>query len=232
MVPFGPLDMFGLLHTVSRSDIIRYTIQQLETYLKLGYKQSQEHGAKARQLSVLFDMDGFNIKQYTYRSVAEVVIQMIKMYEANYPEILKFCYIINGNETIVAKFKKYNWNISVNCSAKGICFCVQHRQEVPRRVHAQQDPNIQGGPQEVAARPLWARRRPELAKALRRRQSGREWRSQVCGVHKMGRKSAQGFVQIKRHDRRGPKRRVCGDAHQEGRQTEDGIRLQERRLLP
>lgn len=88
--------MFGLLHTISKSDLIRYTIQQLEHYLKLGLKQSQEHGQKARQLSVLFDMEGFNIKQYTNRFVAEVVIQMIKMYEANYPEILKFCFIING----------------------------------------------------------------------------------------------------------------------------------------
>lgn len=88
--------MYGLLHTVSRSDIIRYTIQQLEAYLKLGFKQSQEHGPKARQLSVLFDMEGFNMKQYTCRPVAEVIISMIKMYEANYPEILKFCYIVNG----------------------------------------------------------------------------------------------------------------------------------------
>lgn len=85
------------MQSVDRSDIIRITIQYLEMYLKLGYKQSQEHGSKSRQLSVLFDMEGFNIKQYTCRPVAEVIISMVKMYEANYPEILKFCYIINGN---------------------------------------------------------------------------------------------------------------------------------------
>lgn len=29
-------------------------------------------------------------------SAAEAAISLIKMYEANYPEILKCCYIING----------------------------------------------------------------------------------------------------------------------------------------
>lgn len=32
-----------------------------------------------------------------FLSAGEVVITLIKSYEANYPEILKCCYIINGN---------------------------------------------------------------------------------------------------------------------------------------
>lgn len=36
-----------------------------------------------------------------YFSAGEVVISAIQMYEANYPEILKMCYIINGTSTKV-----------------------------------------------------------------------------------------------------------------------------------
>ncbi|XP_055323322.1 SEC14-like protein 4 [Sitodiplosis mosellana] len=95
VVPFAGMDMWGMLHTVSRADFIRSTIKTLETYMKLAFEQSVKHGPQARQFVVLFDMAGFNVKQYTWRPAAEVVISLIKSYEANYPEILKCCYIIN-----------------------------------------------------------------------------------------------------------------------------------------
>jgi len=90
------MDMYGLLHTVSRNDIIRITMKYLEGYMKEAFERSQKYGNNARQFVVLFDMEGFNIKQYAWRPAGEVVISLIKMYEANYPEILKCCYIING----------------------------------------------------------------------------------------------------------------------------------------
>jgi CRAL/TRIO domain len=110
VVPFAGMDMWGLLHTVSKSDIIRMTLKMLEKYLNIAFQQSLKHGPQARQLVVLFDMENFNFKQYTWRPAAEVVISLIKMYEANYPEILKQCYVING------KFlESTNDNILTNC---------------------------------------------------------------------------------------------------------------------
>lgn len=61
------MDMWGMLHTVSRADFIRSTIKTLETYMKLAFEQSVQHGPQARQFVVLFDMAGFNVKQYTWR---------------------------------------------------------------------------------------------------------------------------------------------------------------------
>lgn len=37
-----------------------------------------------------------NKKKHCHFSAGEVAISAIQMYEANYPEILKMCYIING----------------------------------------------------------------------------------------------------------------------------------------
>jgi hypothetical protein len=36
------------------------------------------------------------MKQYAYRPAAELVINVFQIYSNNYPEILKYCYIING----------------------------------------------------------------------------------------------------------------------------------------
>lgn len=96
IVPFAGMDMWGLLHIVSRADIVRIALQKLEKYMKLAYDQSKIHGPEARQFIVIFDMDNFNLKQYVWRPATEVVISLIKMYADNYPEILKYCYIING----------------------------------------------------------------------------------------------------------------------------------------
>lgn len=107
VVPFAGLDIVGLLHSVARQDLVRTTIKILEENLQM----ARETGA--RQVVVVFDMDGFNLRQYAWRpgklsfkvllclltlkvSAAEVVISLIQMYEANYPEILKACYIVNG----------------------------------------------------------------------------------------------------------------------------------------
>lgn len=59
--------MYGVLHAVSRADMIRYTLQQLEKYMKIALEQSATHGPEARQFIVIFDMDGFYLKQFAWR---------------------------------------------------------------------------------------------------------------------------------------------------------------------
>lgn len=97
IVPFAGLDMFGLLHACTRAEYIRGTIKNLEMYMRIGFEQSVVHGPGARQFVILFDLKDFNLRQYTWRPAGEVIIALIKAYEANYPEILKACYLINGN---------------------------------------------------------------------------------------------------------------------------------------
>lgn len=67
IVPFAGMDMYGVLHTVSRSDMIRYTLQQLEKYMKIAFEQSKIHGPEARQFIVIFDMENFYLKQFAWR---------------------------------------------------------------------------------------------------------------------------------------------------------------------
>lgn len=61
VVPFGGLDMIGLLNSVTKQDMIKCTIKILETNLELAWKTG------SRQVVVIFDMDGFSLRQYTSR---------------------------------------------------------------------------------------------------------------------------------------------------------------------
>ncbi|EFN78800.1 Retinal-binding protein [Harpegnathos saltator] len=96
--------MYGILHVVTQKEFIKSTIKVLDDYLKLAREQAKQHGQIANQLTVIFDMDGFNLKQYMWKPAGELVLILIQMYEANYPEILKMCFIING------KFNQINSN--------------------------------------------------------------------------------------------------------------------------
>lgn len=104
IVPFAGLDMYGILHAATQKEFIRATIKLFEYYLNLAKQQSKKHGEIANQLTVIFDMEGFNLKQYLWRPASEIVIMLLQMYEANYPEILKMCFIINAPRVFAFAF--------------------------------------------------------------------------------------------------------------------------------
>ncbi|XP_033230551.1 SEC14-like protein 2 [Belonocnema kinseyi] len=104
IIPFAGMDMYGILHVVSRREMIKVTIKHLEKYLKVCQEQAAKHGPVAGQVTVIFDMEGFNLRQYMWRPAGEVVIALIQMYEANYPEILKTCFIINAPKVFTLAF--------------------------------------------------------------------------------------------------------------------------------
>lgn len=79
----------------------------LKGYMKIAYEQSKVHGPEARKFTVIFDMDNFSMKPYVYRPAAEMVITTFQMYSNNYPEILKYCYIINGMNWQMRRTKQF-----------------------------------------------------------------------------------------------------------------------------
>lgn len=61
ILPFVGLDVWGLLHTISKHDIIRQTIIVLENYLDM----AQTNGT--HQVILVVDMEGFNLRQYAWK---------------------------------------------------------------------------------------------------------------------------------------------------------------------
>ncbi|XP_037932870.1 SEC14-like protein 2, partial [Teleopsis dalmanni] len=102
--PFKQFDIWGMLHCVTRLEFQRYLVLLLERFVQAGYEQSKKHGPQARQLVVYFDVADFNLKQYVWRPAAECIISTVRQYEANYPELLKMCYIVNAPKLFSVAF--------------------------------------------------------------------------------------------------------------------------------
>ncbi|XP_015191506.1 PREDICTED: SEC14-like protein 3 [Polistes dominula] len=96
VVIFGEFDIYGTLHVITKKQLIKTVIKYLERYVKIADEQSKKHGFKAGQLTAIFDLEGFNLKPYLWRPATETILTCLQLYEANYPEILKVCYLINA----------------------------------------------------------------------------------------------------------------------------------------
>ncbi|KAI5641758.1 CRAL/TRIO domain-containing protein [Phthorimaea operculella] len=96
IVPFVGLDAWGLLHSISKTDVIKMVLRHLENYLETAKKQAATHGPAALKVTVIFDLEGFIMRQYAWKPAAEMVFTLLQIYEANYPEILKTCFIVNA----------------------------------------------------------------------------------------------------------------------------------------
>ncbi|CAH1403383.1 unnamed protein product [Nezara viridula] len=96
IIPFSGVDIWGMLHSATKADFIKTAIKTLEKTLEIAREKSEIHNTyESTKLVGILDMSEFNLKQFAWRPAAEAVISLIQIYEANYPEILKACYIIN-----------------------------------------------------------------------------------------------------------------------------------------
>lgn len=67
VLPFAGLDIWGMLHSVTKKDFIKMTIRTLESHLETARQQAETHGPLAGQLVAVIDMTEFSLKQYAWR---------------------------------------------------------------------------------------------------------------------------------------------------------------------
>ncbi|XP_022214130.2 SEC14-like protein 2 [Drosophila obscura] len=120
--PFYNFDIWGMMHCVTRFEFQKYLVLLLEQFMKTAYEQSLDHGWKARQLVVFFDMQDVNLKQYAWRPAAECIISTVKQYEANFPELLKMCYIINAPKLFSVAFNIVKKFLDENTTSKIVIY--------------------------------------------------------------------------------------------------------------
>ncbi|KAG0712931.1 SEC14-like protein 2 [Chionoecetes opilio] len=96
VIPYGGCDMRGLLSSVKKADYIRYTIRVLEASRRDMGQQTQLLGRPVAQQCCIFDLDNFSLKHVTWKPAMDVILELVQLYEANYPEFLKCAYVINA----------------------------------------------------------------------------------------------------------------------------------------
>ncbi|CAN7988383.1 unnamed protein product, partial [Ixodes pacificus] len=86
----------GLFYSVKKSDFIKHIIQQLEFSQQDMSAQTESLGKVIEMHSFIFDLENFNLKQIAWKPALDMIINLVTMYEDNYPEMLKKAYVINA----------------------------------------------------------------------------------------------------------------------------------------
>ncbi|CAH1232412.1 SEC14L2 [Branchiostoma lanceolatum] len=93
---FGRLDVHGMMRSVKILDVIKFQICMLEMVEDTLTAHSAKTGKQAFGMTVVYDLYNFGM-QHLSKPVAEAFVQFLKMFEANYPEILKKVIVVEGN---------------------------------------------------------------------------------------------------------------------------------------
>ncbi|XP_076062028.1 SEC14-like protein 2 [Oratosquilla oratoria] len=104
IIPYGGCDMRGLLQSVRRAEYVRYTVRVLERSRADMREQSRRLGRPVLQQSCVFDLHNFSVKHVTWKPAMDVILQLVQIYEANYPELLHCAYVINAPKIFTAAY--------------------------------------------------------------------------------------------------------------------------------
>ncbi|ELU08275.1 hypothetical protein CAPTEDRAFT_150138 [Capitella teleta] len=93
----GMIDLKGVFYSVSKKEIVKYKARQAEYLIKeiLPKITNKTGGRPIEQVSLIFDMQGIGMS-YLWKPSVDCYVEIMKMFEANYPETMKTTYLINA----------------------------------------------------------------------------------------------------------------------------------------
>ncbi|XP_078599497.1 SEC14-like protein 2 isoform X2 [Branchiostoma floridae x Branchiostoma japonicum] len=92
---FGRLDVPGMMRSVKILDVIKFQICMLEMVEDTLTAHAAKTGKQTFGMTVVYDLYNFGM-QHLSKPVAEAFVQFLKMFEANYPEILKKVIVVEA----------------------------------------------------------------------------------------------------------------------------------------
>ncbi|XP_030074698.1 SEC14-like protein 2 isoform X2 [Microcaecilia unicolor] len=91
----GTLDAKGLLFSASKQDLIKTKVCECEMLLEMSKTLTEKLGRKMEEVVTICDCEGLALK-HLWKPVVEAFIEILIMYEDNYPESLKRLFIIKA----------------------------------------------------------------------------------------------------------------------------------------
>ncbi|XP_053135459.1 SEC14-like protein 2 [Hemicordylus capensis] len=91
----GPLDAKGILFSASKQDLLKKKFQECERIRDLCDEQTKKLGRKIETTTMIYDFEGLGLK-HLWKPAVEAYIELLTMFEDNYPESLKRVFIIKA----------------------------------------------------------------------------------------------------------------------------------------
>ncbi|XP_033111577.1 SEC14-like protein 2 [Anneissia japonica] len=93
--PFGRIDPKGIVRSCSKSDFVKYRTKMCEEILKDFREQSEKLGKIVDDVIIIIDLDKIEY-QHVWKPLVDCYNAAFTMFEPNYPEILKTCFVLNA----------------------------------------------------------------------------------------------------------------------------------------
>lgn len=96
LLPIGNIDIKGFLELVPADDIKRHALYLLESIMDRLKRSSTQKNKVIETVFFIADFENFTMRQLYSWQVINLLTDMLKAYEDNYPEILEKAYVINA----------------------------------------------------------------------------------------------------------------------------------------
>ena len=101
------MDLIGILKSVTKKDFVRSQLWMLEKLNRQILAETLRTGTnKSCQVTFIVDLEHLSARQMTNKQVADIRLEQTKILEANYPEILRRIFVINGTPKIINEYLK------------------------------------------------------------------------------------------------------------------------------
>ncbi|KAL7635636.1 UNVERIFIED_CONTAM: hypothetical protein RMT77_013453 [Armadillidium vulgare] len=99
IISVGNMDIRGLISSSSNENIIKYNIQIFEKVLEIWRTKSRDLEKPIRRGIFILDLEHFSLGDFTWKPALNLMLKGTKIYEANYPEVMKYTFVINAPKT-------------------------------------------------------------------------------------------------------------------------------------
>ncbi|XP_077539844.1 SEC14-like protein 2 [Haemaphysalis longicornis] len=95
LINIGSVDIKGYLQVLPKADVYRHCMYLLEKQEKIKRDTSSKLGKEIETQYVIMDFENFSLRQVYSWQVLNLLVGLLKMYEANFPESLEKAFVIN-----------------------------------------------------------------------------------------------------------------------------------------
>ncbi|XP_039188544.1 SEC14-like protein 2 [Crotalus tigris] len=140
----GTLDPKGLLYSASKQDLLKNKFQDCESLREICNEQTQKLGRRIETIIMIYDFEGLGLKHF-WKPAVEVYIELLGMFEDNFPESLKYLFIIKAPKLFPVAYNMVKHILSEDTRKKLIILGANWKEDLHKYIDPAEIPVIYGG---------------------------------------------------------------------------------------
>ncbi|XP_077996318.1 SEC14-like protein 2 [Glandiceps talaboti] len=142
--PFGSLDAKGLIYSAKTSDLIKNKIVVSENMEQMLQEQTKKLGHRVDKVVVIFDLERVGW-HHIWKPFVDVYGQILTLFEANYPEVLKQCFVTRAPRVFSIGYNMMKHFLCEDTRRKVVVLGNDFQSELLKHIDADQLPAHFGG---------------------------------------------------------------------------------------